>query len=99
MVEQAKEALRCRLLEEIATIEVSVAALGAPRSMEERARIARYGKLLFISQQLLKVLPRLSDTEAAKRYRRWPSVGPHGTDTMAELAHPVHRGLRRAGRI
>jgi|GEM_PF-4955032 len=92
MVEQEKEDLRCRLLEEIATIEVSVAALGAPRSMEERARIARYGKLLFISQQLLKVLPRLADTVSASRYRRWP-------DAIADPARPAHRGLRRAGRI
>jgi len=93
MVEKDKDALRCRLLEEIATIEVSVAALGAPRSMKERARIARYGKLLFISQQLLKVLPRLSDTDSAGRYRRWPTQRPDA------IADPAHRGLRRAGRI
>jgi len=96
MVEQEKEALRCRLLEEIARMEVSVAALGAPGSMEERARIARYGKLLFLSQQLLNVLPKLSDSGRGKRHLRWPAAGP------AAIAGPIrqtHRGLRRAGRI
>ena len=63
---------------------------------DARARIARYGKLLFISQQLLKVLTRLADTDSASRYRRWPA---HRPDIIADPAHPAHRGLRRAGRI
>ncbi len=94
MVEQEKEALRCRLLEEIARMEVSVAALGAPRSMEERARIARYGKLLFLSQQLLNVLPRLSGS--GKRHHRHSVAGPKA---IAGPIRQAHRGLRRAGRI
>ena len=55
-----KEILKFRLMEEIARIEVSVSKIGAPRVMAERSLIARYGKLLLVSQALLNTLSRMS---------------------------------------
>jgi len=53
------EMLRFQLMEEIERINAQVTALGMPRSTVERSLIARYGKLLFVSQQLLEAVPRL----------------------------------------
>jgi hypothetical protein len=54
-----KEMLRFQLMEEIGKINVRVAALGTPKGTMERSLIARYGKLLFVSQQLLDTFPKL----------------------------------------
>ena len=51
-----KDILRFTLQEEIARIESFVSALGAPTSIRERSLIARYGKLLLVSQRLMEVL-------------------------------------------
>ena len=62
-----KEMLRFQLMEEIARINDRVAALGTPRGTRERSLIARYGKLLFVSQQLLDTLPKFpSVTDVAR---------------------------------
>ncbi|MCB1764249.1 MAG: hypothetical protein KDI27_14075 [Gammaproteobacteria bacterium] len=53
------EKLRFQLMEEISNITVRVTALGIPRDTLERSLVARYGKLLFLSQQLLDTLPKL----------------------------------------
>ena len=58
MYEQHKEILKYELMAEIVRIQDSVAALGVPRSLAERSTIARYGKLLLLSQKLLGLLPR-----------------------------------------
>ncbi|MCP4284473.1 MAG: hypothetical protein GY792_08485 [Gammaproteobacteria bacterium] len=54
-----KEMLRFQLMEEIANINGRVTALGTPKGTMERSLIARYGKLLFVSQQLMDTLPKL----------------------------------------
>ena len=51
-----KEMIRFRLMEEISNINTRVQSLGRPRITAERSLIARYGKLLFVSQQLLDLL-------------------------------------------
>ena len=54
-----KDILKFMLREEIARIESDVSALGAPTSMQERSLIARYGKLLLVSQRLMETLFRV----------------------------------------
>ena len=61
-----KELIRFRLMEEISTINARVEALGKPRITAERSLIARYGKLLFLSQQLLEQLTELQIDEATR---------------------------------
>lgn len=61
MDEQYKDILKVALQEEITRIESHVAQLRAPASMEERSLIARYGKLLLVSQRLLRDLTRIGD--------------------------------------
>lgn len=58
MDNQYREVLRSQLMEEITRIDDHVKAFGAPRRTEERSLIARYGKLLLVSQQLLSLLTR-----------------------------------------
>ncbi len=53
---QFKETLKSQLLDEINRINRHVIALRAPVNAEERSVIARYGKLIFISQQLLQAI-------------------------------------------
>ena len=62
MEKHYKEMLRFQLMEEIGRINTRVAALGAPGNTAERSLIARYGKLLFVSQQLLDQFPRLQES-------------------------------------
>ena len=57
MYEEHKEILKYELMAEIARIQDSVAALGVPRTLAERSVIARYGKVLLVSQKLLSLLP------------------------------------------
>ena len=54
-----KEMLRFQLMEEIGKINAQVETLGRPNGTLERSLIARYGKLLFVSQQLMDTLPKL----------------------------------------
>lgn len=54
-----KEMLRFQLMEEIGKINARVETLGRPNGTLERSLIARYGKLLFVSQQLMDTLPKL----------------------------------------
>lgn len=63
MDEGHKDFLRFWLREEISQIQSDVAAIGVPAGMEQRSLIARYGKLLLVSQRLLNVLPKLKDRE------------------------------------
>ena len=64
-----KDILKFTLQEEIARIESLVSALGAPTSTRERSLIARYGKLLLVSQRLMEALFRagtsLSEEDAS----------------------------------
>jgi len=55
-----KDILKFTLQEEIARIESHVSTLGAPTSMQERSLIARYGKLLLVSQCLMEALSRVT---------------------------------------
>ncbi|MCB1857394.1 MAG: hypothetical protein KDI63_03945 [Gammaproteobacteria bacterium] len=55
-----REALRSQLTEEIARINRHVVALGRPTSTVERSIIARYGKLLLVSEKLVGLLDRLA---------------------------------------
>lgn len=57
MYKQHKEILKYELMAEIVRIQDSGAALGVPRTLAERSTIARYGKLLLVSQKLLGLLP------------------------------------------
>jgi hypothetical protein len=68
-----KELIRFRLMEEISNINTQVEALGRPRITAERSLIARYGKLLFVSQQLLEQLTELQIDEASGLERRIPA--------------------------
>ncbi|MCP3664285.1 MAG: hypothetical protein GY696_17640 [Gammaproteobacteria bacterium] len=47
------------LMDEIVRMEFRVATFGRPKDYRARSNIARYGKLLFLSQRLLKVIPEL----------------------------------------
>ena len=58
MSSTASELLRFRLMEQIADIEAAVAELGRPADTAQRSLIARYGKLLLVSQRLLRQAPR-----------------------------------------
>jgi hypothetical protein len=58
MDERDREILKFQLMEEIAGIEERVSSMGAPRVMAERSLIARYGKLLLVSQALLNTMVR-----------------------------------------
>ena len=66
-----KEMLKFQLMEEISNITVRVTALGRPQGTAERSLVARYGKLLYLSQQLMDTLPKL----------------PAGTDTQPPGKH------------
>lgn len=59
-----KEMLRFQLMEEVAKISARVTALGTPNGTMERSLIARYGKLLFVTQQLMDTLPHLLEVSA-----------------------------------
>lgn len=75
MDERSRELLRFQLKEEIARIEASVSRIGPPRVMAERSLIARYGKLLLVSQALLDTLGRpASGGRAGTGRRRDPAV-------------------------
>ena len=50
-----------------AQIEASVYQIGAPRVMAERSLIARYGKLLLVSQALLKTLNQVHGAPAKRK--------------------------------
>jgi len=67
-----KEMLRFQLMEEIGKINDRVAALGVPRGTMERSLIARYGKLLFVSQQLMDTLPKLQVVADGGRFETQP---------------------------
>jgi hypothetical protein len=67
-----KEMLRFQLMEEIGKINDRVATLGIPRGTLERSLIARYGKLLFVSQQLMDTLPKLQVLTDAGHFAAQP---------------------------
>lgn len=77
MDERSREIVKFQLKEEIARIEASVSRIGPPRLIAERALIARYGKLLLLSQALLGVLGRpAAGGRAGVGPRRDPAVPP-----------------------
>ena len=78
MEERDKEILKFRLMEEIAQIEASVYKIGAPRVTAERSLIARYGKLLLVSQALLKTLNQVRGAPAKRK-----------SDYLVEAANPL----------
>ena len=90
MDERDKEILKFKLMEEIAQIEVSVSKIGAPRAMAERSLIARYGKLLLVSQALLKSLTRLRDN-SARRNCSYPIEAPNPLVAAKPRSRPAFR--------
>lgn len=82
MYEEYKEILKYELMAEIARIQDSVASLGVPATLAERSAIARYGKLILVSQRLLSLLPQA------------PSSALYGSGP--EL-HGDHAGVYRRG--
>ena len=69
MEEKHIEALKYRLLDEIAKIEARVHALGTPRDMAQRSLMARYGKLLLLSQRLLSTLSKIKTRPISAEFR------------------------------
>ena len=55
--ERLRKHLEARLKDEIDRIEERVSAICAPKGARQRSLIARYGKLLLLSQRLLETLP------------------------------------------
>ena len=99
MYEEYKDILKYELMAEIARIQDSVAALGVPRTLAERSAIARYGKLILVSQRLLSLLPQ-APTSALD------GSGPEleGNHTgIYRRGHKPHSGggssFRRGGRV
>ena len=99
MYEEYKEILKYELMAEIARIQDSVAALGVPRTLAERSAIARYGKLILVSQRLLSLLPQAPTSALG-------GSGPelHGNHTgIHRRGHKPHSGggssFSRGGRI
>ncbi|HEB96099.1 MAG TPA: hypothetical protein ENI96_06690 [Sedimenticola thiotaurini] len=97
--EQERERLRSSLLEEIARIETHVAGLGVPHSMKQRALIARYGKLLFITQQLLNVLPKLKRRGHDQLITHPALAAHHPAVAGSGVSGGGRRAFRRDGRL
>ncbi|MCP5406201.1 MAG: hypothetical protein H6963_10410 [Chromatiaceae bacterium] len=89
-----KEVLRFQLMEEIGKINTHVAALGKPKGTVERSLIARYGKLLFVSQQLMDTLPKL---QAISTDTRQIETHPDGDTTPIIPKHMRGSFSRRFG--
>lgn len=91
-----KEMLRFQLMEEIGKINTQVAALGTPRGTMERSLIARYGKLLFVSQQLMDTLPKV---QAATDDTRRVEAHPEGDASPVIPNHMRGSFSRRFGLV
>lgn len=88
--ERYRKHLESRLKDEIGQVEIRVCAIGAPKGLEQRSLIARYGKLLLLSQRLLDTLPGIEF-----RLRQRDVGGIMGSKLSATLGDERHRPVLR----
>ncbi|MCP3867266.1 MAG: hypothetical protein GY703_04050 [Gammaproteobacteria bacterium] len=99
MGDQRKGELTRKLMDEIINIEVSAAAIGVPQTTEQRSLIARYGKLLLITQDLLGAISQLRGREELSYSMAEHLRSRKGRTGSLARVHPAISSFRRVGRL
>ena len=95
MDEGHQDFLRFWLMDEIGRIQSNVSAIGVPRDMGQRSLIARYGKLLLVSQRLLNVLPKLKDKDKDKEGKVRDDLRTRRSELRPEEVAETPKPIRR----